>query len=54
MNSIFLNYYLIIREEILVPVIENAPLSNVMAYTRSGKNKMLLYNLVIMFFLTTA
>ncbi len=37
------------REEILALVIENAPLSDVMAHTRSGKSKVLLYNPVIMF-----
>ncbi len=33
----------------LDPVIENAPLSDVIAHTRFGKGRMLLYNPVIMF-----
>ncbi len=42
------------REEMLALVIENVPLSDVMAYTRSGKSRMLFYNLVIVFSLTIA
>ncbi len=33
----------------LDPVIENALLSDVIAHTRFGKSRMLLYNLVIVF-----
>ncbi len=36
----------------LAPVIENAPLSDVMAHTKSGKRRMLLYNPVIVFAIT--
>ncbi len=41
-----------IREEMLASVIENTPLSDVMAYTRSGKSRVLLYNPMIVFSLT--
>ncbi len=37
----------------LALVIENAPLSGVMAYTRFNKSRMLFYNPVIVFSLTT-
>ncbi len=36
-------------EAMLAPVIKNAPLSDVMAHTRSGKSRVLLYNPVIVF-----
>ncbi len=36
-------------EEMLALVIKNAPLSNVMAHTRSDKSRVLLYNPVIVF-----
>ncbi len=37
----------------LVPVIKNAPLTGVMAYTRFSKSRMLFYNLEIVFSLTS-
>ncbi len=36
----------------LVSIIENAPWSDVMAYTRSDKSRMFFYNPVIVFSLT--
>ncbi len=41
-----------IREEMLAPVKENARLSDIMAHTRSGKSRVLLYNPVIVFSVT--
>ncbi len=38
----------------LARVIENAPLSDVMAHIRSNKSRLLLYNPVIVFFLIIA
>ncbi len=36
-------------EEMLAPIIKNAPLSDVIAHTKSGKSRVLFYNSVIVF-----
>ena len=53
-DSVFLNYCLVISEKMLALILENALLSDVIAHTRSGKNKMLPYDRVIVFLLTIA